>query len=188
MHQMSTNMNQKDKVQWRRNKVQELLVKGYNHYEIAGTLQISRPTITRDIQYLSQQAKHSIKKYIDQRLPEEYEKCLVGLTAILREAWNTSQQTEDKREKIQALSLAKDCYSMKLDLLTNATVVDDAIRFVTEKSECKEQVKNSSDSSSEDDKESKEPDYDDEESDKEGEEKQEEKIDEITSTTVNTIF
>ncbi|MFL6362244.1 MAG: hypothetical protein ACJ709_02230 [Nitrososphaeraceae archaeon] len=34
-----------------------------------------------------------------------------------------------KREKIQALSLAKECYSMKLDLLTNATVVDDAIRL-----------------------------------------------------------
>jgi hypothetical protein len=32
------------------------------------------------------------------------------------------------------LSLAKECYSMKLDLLTNATVVDDAIRFVEEKS------------------------------------------------------
>jgi SLT domain-containing protein len=55
----------------------------------------------------------------------------VGLNAITKEAWNTSQQTEDKREKIQALSLAKDCYSMKLDLLTNATVVDDAIRFVS---------------------------------------------------------
>jgi hypothetical protein len=27
--------------------------------------------------------------------------------------------------------LAKDCYSMKLDLLTNATVVDDAISFVS---------------------------------------------------------
>jgi hypothetical protein len=38
---------------------------------------------------------------------------------------------EDKREKIQALSLAKECYSMKLDLLTNATVVDYAIRFVS---------------------------------------------------------
>jgi hypothetical protein len=34
--------------------------------------------------------------------------------------------TEDKREKVQALSLAKECYFMKLDLLTNATVVDDA--------------------------------------------------------------
>jgi hypothetical protein len=52
---------------------------------------------------------------------------LVGLNALTKEAWNTAQQTEDKREKIQALSLAKECYSMKLDLLTNATVVDDAI-------------------------------------------------------------
>jgi hypothetical protein len=47
---------------------------------------------------------------------------------------DTAQSTEDKREKIQALSLAKECYSMKLDLLTNATVVDDGIRFVSQKS------------------------------------------------------
>jgi hypothetical protein len=70
-------------------------------------------------------------------LPEVYEKCLVGLTEILRKAWNTSYHTEDKREKIQALSLAKECYSMKLELLTNATVVDDAIRFVSQKSKPK---------------------------------------------------
>ena len=63
-------------------------------------------------------------------MPEEYEKCLVGLTSILKEAWNTATNTEDRREKIQALSLAKECYGMKLELLTNATVVDDAIRFV----------------------------------------------------------
>ena len=94
-------------------------------------MQISQPAINRDITYLRQQAKSNIKKYIDERLPEEYEKCLVGLNAITKEAWNPSQNTEDKREKIQALSLAKDCYSMKLDLLTNATVVDDAIRFVS---------------------------------------------------------
>jgi hypothetical protein len=57
---------------------------------------------------------------------------MVGLTAIIKEAWTTAQQTEDKREKIQALSLAKDCYSMRIDLLTNATVVDDAMKFVSE--------------------------------------------------------
>ena len=56
---------------------------------------------------------------------------MVGLTAITKEAWDTAHNIEDKREKILALSLAKDCYSMKLDLITNATVVDDAIRFVS---------------------------------------------------------
>jgi DNA-binding transcriptional regulator LsrR (DeoR family) len=124
-------MNQ-DQIDWRRNKVQELFVKGNNHYEIANILQVSRPTITRDIQYLREQARDNIKKYIDERVPEEYEKCLTGLNIILKEAWNTSEQIEDKRTKIQALSLAKECYNMKLELLTHSTVVDDAMRFVSQ--------------------------------------------------------
>jgi hypothetical protein len=48
-------------------------------------------------------------------------------------SWSASQQTEDKIERIQSLSLAKECYSMKLDLLTNAAVVDGAIRFTAQK-------------------------------------------------------
>src|SRR5689334_23624529 len=144
-------------VEWRRNKVQELSSQGYNQSEISKILQISQPTNNRDITYLRQQAKDNIKRYIDERLPEEYEKCLIGLTAITKEAWNTVQQSEDKREKIQALSLAKECYSMKLDLLTNATVVDDAIRFVSGKS--KENLK-STPNDYEHDKESSGPDYD----------------------------
>jgi hypothetical protein len=42
---------------------------------------------------------------------------MIGLTAILKEAWNTAQQTEDGREKLHALSLAKECYSMKLETI-----------------------------------------------------------------------
>jgi hypothetical protein len=110
------------------------------------------------------------------RLPEEYEKCLVSLNAITKEAWYTAQNTEDKREKIQALSLAKECYSMKLELLTNATVVDDAIRFVSVRS--KERIK----SVSEDNKESNETGYNGDEK----LEEQHEKGDYIT--TKNIIF
>jgi hypothetical protein len=86
-------------------------------------LHIGLATVNRDVSYLRNHAKTNIKKYVDERLPEEYEKCMVGLNAITREAWNTAQSTEDKREKIQALSLAKECYSMKLDLLTNANCI-----------------------------------------------------------------
>jgi hypothetical protein len=184
-------------IQWRRSKVAELDSQGHSQPEMASILQVSIGTVNRDLSFLRQQAKSNIRRYIDERLPEEYEKCLVGLTAILREAWNTSQQTEDRREKIQALSLAKECYSMKLELLTNATVVDDAIRFVSEsekskgKDKEKEQVKSSSSSDSsgneDNDKESKEPDYnEDEKSDIEGEEKQEQETAEIT--TINQVF
>jgi hypothetical protein len=121
-----------ERLQWRRDKVQELSSKGHSQREIAKILQVGLGSVNRDLTFIRQQAKNNIKKYIDERLPEEYEKCMVGLNSILREAWNTSEQTEDRREKIQALSLAKECYGMKLDLLTNATVVDDAIRFVSE--------------------------------------------------------
>jgi hypothetical protein len=153
-------MSTKMQVEWRRAKVLELLSKGDSQSEIAKTLQVDLPIISRDVYFLRQQAKHNIKKYIDERLPEEYEKCLVGLTAITKEAWNTAQQTEDKREKIQALALAKDCYSMKLELLTNATVVDDAIRFVSS-NKSKEKDKSLANSSEDkcDKEESNEPDY-----------------------------
>jgi hypothetical protein len=127
------------------------------------------------------QAKENIKKYNDERLPEEYEKCLVGLNAITREAWNTAHDTEDKREKILALSLAKECYSMKLDLLTNAAVVDDAIRFVSS-NKSKDNLKSSSASSNQNDEESKEPDYDEDKD--QLEEEQEEQTGEVTTNQV----
>jgi IS30 family transposase len=170
---------ERDMIYWRRSKVQELSSQGYSQREIAQILQMSNGTVIRDLSILRQQAKSNIKRYIDEKLPEEYEKCLVGLTAILREAWNTAHNTEDKRGKIQALSLAKDCYSMKLDLLTNATVIDDAIRFVSHKS--KENLKSSNNSNAYD-KESEEADYDEDEDQL----KQEER--ETGEATINQVF
>jgi hypothetical protein len=184
MNNLSSSVN--SNIEWRRNKVQELASQGYNQSEISRILQISQPTINRDLLYLRQQAKDNIKKYIDERLPEEYEKCLVGLTAITKEAWNTAQQTDDKRERIQALSLAKECYSMKLDLLTNATVVDDAIRFVSSHNS-KEKLKQSTNDSDYDKEESTEPDDEDQDQLKD---KQEEEAGEITAAliTTNQVF
>ena len=51
--------------------------------------------------------------------------------------------------------MAKECYSMKLDLLTNATVVDDAIRFVSVSQKSNEKQKSSLDNSNEAEKESR---------------------------------
>jgi DNA-binding transcriptional regulator LsrR (DeoR family) len=84
MNNLSSSVN--SSLEWRRSKVQELASQGYNQSEISRILQISQPTINRDITYLRQQAKANIKKYIDERLPEEYEKCPIGITAITKEA------------------------------------------------------------------------------------------------------
>jgi len=65
---------QNQQVQWRRDKVQELCSKGYSQREISQVLQVGLATVNRDILYLRNQAKTNIKRYIDERLPEEYEK------------------------------------------------------------------------------------------------------------------
>ena len=67
---------------------------------------------------------------------------------------------------------------MKLDLLTNATVVDDAIRFVSSKT--KENLKSSNDKAVKE--ESKEPDYDEDKD--QLEEEQEEETGEVTTNQV----
>src|SRR6266550_5613124 len=94
-----------ERLEWRRDKVQELSSKGHSQREIAKILQVGLGSVNRDLTFIRQQAKNNIKKYIDERLPEEYEKCIVGLNAITKEAWTAAENTEDKREKIQALSL-----------------------------------------------------------------------------------
>jgi hypothetical protein len=127
--------------------VMVFLVQGYSQWDMADDRKGDQSTISRDINYLRSQSRQKIRKYIEERLPEEYEKRLLGLTIILKEAWTTSQNTEDKRAKIHALSLAKECYSMKLDLLTNVTVVNDAMKFVSSNNN-KKSVSREEDSSS----------------------------------------
>lgn len=92
-------------------------------------MKIALVTVNEDLQWLRLQAKENIAHYIDEYLPAEYENCLDGLNNILTETWTMSVNGE-KRERMQALSLAKDCYAMKLDLLSSATIVDRAIKFV----------------------------------------------------------
>ena len=88
--------------------MQELCSKGYSQREISQTLQVGLATVNRDISYFRNQAKTNIKRYIDERLPEEYERCLVGVNAITREeACNTAQSTEDKREKYRRYLLQR---------------------------------------------------------------------------------
>jgi hypothetical protein len=61
---------------------------------------------------------------------KEDEKCFVGLSYILKEAWTISQINDSVRsDKLKALALAKEYFAVKLGLLTNASIVDDAIRL-----------------------------------------------------------
>jgi hypothetical protein len=62
-----------ERLQWRRNKVLELSSQGRSQPEIASILQVGLGTVSRDIQYLREQARDNLKTHINDKLPEEYQ-------------------------------------------------------------------------------------------------------------------
>ena len=123
--------NAKQSLEWRRSKVLELSSEGRSQSDISRILQVSPATINTDILFLKQEAKMNIRNYIDERLPFEYQKCLVGLDAILRKTWDIANSMENlDKDRLQAISVGMQAYAMKIDLLSNATVVEKAVQFV----------------------------------------------------------
>src|SRR5919201_1402504 len=93
-------------------------------------LQVSKQSISADVQYLRSQAKESIKEYVTEHLPEQYQVCLCALDTILKHAFEILETSDDNREKLQAMELFKDTHLVKLELLSNATTIDNALHYI----------------------------------------------------------
>ena len=71
-------------------------------------MQIPRPTITKDIQYLRNQDKENLQNHVQERLPQEYEKCMSGINRVLQLTWEIAEKpTEDKTRLQTLLNLTK---------------------------------------------------------------------------------
>ena len=199
MNSLSLSVNS---LEWRRSKVLELSSQGHSQPEIARILQISQPTVNRDIGYLRGQARQNLQKHIQDKLPEEYQNCMTGINQVLKICWDIVNKSRnvtnndnngkivttmtDNKTVLQALALINDCNKYKMDLTTNGVVITDAIKFVQTN---KDKLSMSTKEGDKDSKESKEPDYDNGEDKDQLEEKQEEKTGEIDHRkTTNRVF
>jgi transposase len=132
---MTSEMKQQQ-IEWRRAKVLELSSQGYSEREIAEKLQLlTHVTVHRDIQYLRQQAQENLQKHIHEIVPEEYQRCMVGMKRNLKQTLEIAETAADSKTKLQARAIANDCYRYIMDLCTNAGIVSDALKFVTQKKE-----------------------------------------------------
>jgi transcriptional regulator len=77
--------------------------KGMSQIEIARELQVSDSSISSDVQYLREQAKGTIKEYATDHLPEQYQVCLVALDEIIKRAFDILENSDENREKLQAM-------------------------------------------------------------------------------------
>jgi predicted transcriptional regulator len=82
--------------------------------EIAHELQVSKQSISSDVQYLRSQAKESIKEYVTEHLPEQYQVCLTALDTIIKRAFEISETSDDNREKLQAMELFKETHQKRI--------------------------------------------------------------------------
>jgi len=122
-------------LEWRRAQVLELTSQGYSQREIASKLQVDLTAVNRDIQFLRQQAQENLQKHIHEVVPEEYQKCMVGMKRNLKQTLEIRDTASDPKVKLQAAAIANDCYKFILDMTTNAGIVSDAMKFVTQKKE-----------------------------------------------------
>jgi hypothetical protein len=189
MAEVSSAKRERSQIEWRRNKVHQLLVRGYNQYEIADTLKVSQPTISRDLDFLRKRAHQDLQTHIQRKLPEEYRRCLSGMNEVLKLSWqiadnnkgrqngqdhndnsSNTMTTGDDRTRLQALALINDCYKYIMDLTTNGVVITDAIKFVQTN---KEKLTTMSKKEDNDNNDSEEPDYDEDQDQLEEEQEKE---------------
>jgi hypothetical protein len=195
MWQHLNSKKQQEQIDWRRAKVPELMSKGEtNQSEMAKTLQVDRSVISKDVAILREHSRENLQRHIQDKLPEEYQRCLTGMNQVLKLSWDIANKSKsssndngetltvtDNRTRLQALSLIIDCYKYIMDLTTNSVVITDAIKFVQT---TKEKLTMSSKEDNNGSKESKKPDYDEDKN--QLEEKQEDETRE--QRTTNHIF
>jgi predicted transcriptional regulator len=105
----------------RLSKVVSLYSKGLNQEEIAQELHIDQSTVSRDLQFIKQQAKKQIEKYLREDILFEYLRYMAGSTEVTRKLWEIVQdKNTTSKEKINALSVLMQSYNSRLQTLTNA--------------------------------------------------------------------
>ena len=135
MDHLSTEVEQQQPkqqhIEWRRARVLELSSQGRTEREIATILKVGPATVGRDLSYLNKQARENLKSHVQDRLPDQYQKCMNGLNQVLKIGWNIVQSdSSSAANRLQALALVNDSYKYLMDLTTNGVAVTDAIKYV----------------------------------------------------------
>ena len=93
-------------------------------------LKVTQPTVNEDLTYIKKWASENLQRHIQESLPHEYQKCMVGINQVLKMCWSIINKDADDKTKLQALTLVNDCNKYKMDLTTNGVVITDAIKYV----------------------------------------------------------
>jgi hypothetical protein len=120
-------------LEWRRSKILELNSQGYSQPETAKILQVSLGTVNRDLSIIRQQSRKNLQTHIQKTLPDEYHRCLTGLNQVLKTCWYiVNKPGTDDKTRLQATAIINDSYKYIMDLVSNGSVITNAMKRITE--------------------------------------------------------
>ena len=121
-NQISNNKKNENDID-RENRLSSVITlhsKGLTQSEIAEQLQVDQSTISRDLQIIKDEARYNIEKYTKEEIPFEYFRYKTGIDKIISKLWNLIEiENVDPsiKFKIQGLSLLKQCYDKRIEVL-----------------------------------------------------------------------
>jgi predicted transcriptional regulator len=119
-----THKKYRKQIDWRRNKVRELLIRGYSQYEMSNTLHLSQPTISTDIDFIRKQNTGVEKrKNLAYRYYFEQQNALDGVGELMKNLWLIIDNPKiEVKERMKAMNLIMDCYYMRSKLLKSEAI------------------------------------------------------------------
>jgi hypothetical protein len=102
----------------RLSKVISLYSKGQSQAEIAQELNVDQSTVSRDLQFIKQEAKKKIEKYLNEDILFEYLRYIAGSNEVTRKLWEIVQNERTMtKDKMNALSMLMQSYNKRLEAL-----------------------------------------------------------------------
>src|ERR671911_2925556 len=102
----------------RLSRIISLYSKGLTQAEIAQELGVDQSTVSRDLQFIKQEAKKKIEKYLNEDILFEYLRYIAGSNEVTRELWEIVQNEKTMtKDKMNALSLLMQSYNKRLEML-----------------------------------------------------------------------
>jgi CII-binding regulator of phage lambda lysogenization HflD len=125
-------MSTQKQVQWRRAKSTRNVFTRIQSDKDSNPAEVDETFISKDMAHLRQQAQENLQKHIHEVVPEEYQKMYGGMKQNLKHILEIGEAASDPKVKLEARRIANDCYRYIMDLCTNAGVISDALKFVTQ--------------------------------------------------------
>ena len=136
----------------RRAKVMDLLSDGHtSQVGISRTLNISEPTVSRDIRFLKDRARKELETHFQERLPFEYARSMAGINVTLKRVSEMLDEAKDPKTKIECMKLQMELWKSVMSMATDRGIIQQAVKIVKGwEREDKWKVKMSSDEDLED--------------------------------------